>query len=138
MAGLVSNTVYLKVDTVNVSAFYTDVKLSAKNSVRDNTAGSAATHVSKAAGLDEYSFDLTLIYDDTSLATYLSLLKPGSKYVFEIGTEGNTAGKPRHQQTCIVESVSTAIKVDKDLIAFSISISGAAAPTVNMFAGGVY
>jgi hypothetical protein len=138
MAVLADNSAYLSLDGVDVSGLITEVKPKGKNNVRETTHGAGATHVQRAAGLDDYSFDATVVYDDAQIATYIQKLKPGAIYTMEYAPEGRTAGKPKHVQSVIVEGNDHAIKIEKDMVAFNLSLLGQDAPTSNMYSGAVY
>lgn len=138
MAAVANNNVYLSLDGVDVSGLITNVKPKGKNSVRETTHGANVSHIQRAAGLDDYSFDVTVVYDDTTLSTYIQKLKPGTTYVMEYAPNGKTAGSPKHIQSVIVEGNDHEIKIEKDLIAFNLSLLGADAPTSDMYTGAVY
>lgn len=140
MAQYNGNTILLKFDSVVCDALFQSVNAQPKNEIQDITAGSGVTHRQKAAGLDDYSFEITIIYDSTAatLASYIQKLKPGATFVLEYGPQGNAASNPRHVQTVIVEEAPFEVSVEKSPVAFKMKVSGSAAPSVNMYAGGVY
>lgn len=138
MAVVADNNVYLSLDGVDVSGFITEVKPKTKNNIRETSHGANITHVQREPGLDDYSWDATLVYDDSSIATYIQKLKPGAKYTMEYAPNGRTTGQPKHIQSVIVEGNDHTIKVEKDMVAFSLNLLGQDAPTYNMFAGAVY
>lgn len=141
MATLADNKGVLIIDTVDVSGFWTELKPKTKNNTKETSAGANITHVQRAKGLDDYSFDATIVYDDISatLQSYIQKMKVGNKYIVEYYPEGKVAGKPKHIQSMIVDSVNgPSQKVEKDLITFELSLSGADAPTSDMYLGAVY
>jgi hypothetical protein len=141
MATLNDNKGVLIIDSVDVSGYWTELKPKAKNNVKEISAGANITHVQRGKGLNDYSFDATIVYDDVSatLQSYLVKLKPGNKYIVEYYPEGKVTGKPKHVQSMIVDSVNgPSQKVEKDLVTFEISFSGADAPTYDMYDGAVY
>lgn len=134
---LTGNSWYVTIDSVLVSTYLTDVALSPKNDVKDVTTG-GATHMVRQSGLDDYSAKLTVGYETSAISTFVQKLKPGATYTFEFGPESNASGKPRHVQSMIVESSDMSMSADKKFVTFDLSLSGADAPSVNMYAGGVY
>ena len=69
--------------------------------------------------------------------THLPLLKPGV-HTLTYGPESNTAGKPKHVVSIIIESLSNGVKVDKSQMKYEAPFVGRAAPTTDMYAGGVW
>lgn len=132
------NTVFLKLDSTEVDAYFVDVSVSASNSPVDTTAGSGTDWNMRAAGLNDISFSITLMYDAANVQTYIQKIAPGSIVTLEYGPEDAVSGKPRHVQSCIVSSNDHGETVTKDAVKFSLTLDGADAPSVNMFAGGVY
>ncbi len=138
MAVVADNAVYISLDGVDVSGFITSVKPKGKNNIRETSHGANITHVQREPGLNDYSFDVTVVYDNPAITTYIQKLKPGAKYVFEYAPNGRTAGQPKHIQPVIVEGNDHEIKVEKDMVAFNLSVLGQDAPTSNMYDGATY
>lgn len=138
MATYAENTVYLKLDSTEVDAYFVDVQLSASNSAVDITAGSGTDWNMRAAGLNDVSMSVTLMYDTANVQTYIQKLAPGAVVTVEYGPEDAVSGKPRHVQSMVVTSNDHGVRVTKDAVQFSLTLDGADAPSVNMFAGGVY
>ena len=138
MAKYNGNGVYVTLDGVNVSAYYTEVSLQGDVEAIEVTAGAGTTHKQFNAGLNSTAFDLTLYYEDTSatLATYLPKLKAGSKYTVVFGPEGAVTGKPKHEQMMLVQSVDgPMVGVAKPFVVFSLSLIGADAPVSDLTTG---
>lgn len=138
MATLNANTIYLTIGGTNFSTYWVSVKLNGKNNVKEITAGSGTTHVERAGGLDDYSFDIVIVYESTLGTTHIQKFTPGTVYALEWGPESNVSGKPRHVQDVIIEEAPFEVNVEKDKVAFEIKASGAAAPSVNIYTGGAY
>lgn len=138
MATYADNTVYLKLDSTEVDAYFRDVQLSASNSAVDTTAGSGTDWNMRAPGLNDMSISITLMYDAANVQTYIQKIAPGATISIEYGPEDAVSGKPRHVQSFVITSVDHQVQVSKDAVMFSIGGDGADAPSVNMFAGGVY
>lgn len=138
MATYADNNFYLKLDSTEVQAFITEVNPSFSNDEVETTAGAGTDWKMRAAGLSDAEFAISLMYDVTSVPTYIQKIAPGATVTLEFGPEGATSGKPRHVQSVVISSVDHTVSVDKSAVVFSISARGAAAPSVNMMAGGVY
>jgi hypothetical protein len=138
MATLAKNNVYLALDGVDVSGVWVSVKPKGKNNTRETTAGANTTHVQRQPGLNDYSFDVSFAYDDATIASYIQKLKPGAVVSMEYAPDGRTAGKPKHIQSVIVDSVDGEQNVDKSPFIWSGSLLGAAAPSFDMWAGATY
>jgi len=133
------NTPYIAIDGVNIGAYWCEANPSVKNSTMDVTAGTGAVHKQMAAGLNETAWKVTLAYIVGSVGALLGgLLAPGTLHTLEYGPEGNVSTKPRHVQQIVWSDGGFTQKVVKDKVMFAMSAVGAAAPTVDMFSGGVY
>lgn len=129
-AGLNSNNWYLTIDGTDVSEWVVDLTLSPSIASQDITAGANSTDIARGEGLRDHSLDFTLAYTRSAQATILPLVEVGT-HTFIIGIDGNTAGRPKHQQSMIIEGNPISMNVTKELMAFSISAVGAAAPVYN-------
>lgn len=137
MAQYADNDVYLDIDGTQVDAYFIDVQLEPTIASVETTAGSGTDHVTRAAGLKDHTISFTLTYDVTFVSTLLPLIKPGVHAV-TYGPEDNTTGKPKHVQSFIFEGAPHQVQVDKQMVQYSVSGSAAAAPTTDMFNGGVW
>jgi len=137
MAAFSGNNIFLSIDGVDHSAYFTTLNLEPSNEEQDITRGSGTAHRQRASGLDDTSFSATLSYDVTNISTQLPRFRPGIHAV-EIGPEGAVAGKPRHVQNFHFDSAPFEISVEKTHVTFQIEGSGSEAPSVDMFAAGVY
>ena len=79
----------------------------------------------------------TLVYDATNASTYIPLMKAGA-HTLTLGVEGNGTGQPKHVQAVLFTGLPLTVTVGKDLVLYESSWEGAAAPTTDMFAGGVW
>jgi len=137
MATYNGNGVYIAIDSTSVGAYWKQVEITSSMDEVDVTAGSSAEFRERAGGLRDYSYSITLVYDDADLATYIQKVRPGI-HTLEIGPEGTTVGKPKMLQSVLITEVPFEVSVEKTEVVFNISAVGAAAPTTDMFAGGVY
>lgn len=137
MAEYAGNNFYLKIDSTDMSAYVVDGTLTPKVNEVDTTAGAGTTYMKRQAGLKDTSGSWTIAVDDTNFPAQIAACQPGV-HTIEWGPQGATTGKPRHVQSMLISEAPIDTKVTKDMHAFKVSASGAAAPTVDMMAGGVY
>lgn len=138
MVALAENNAYIKLDTVEVQAYFKEVSIQPSNSAVDITAGAGTDDVQRAPGLNDHKFSATLSYDLTNVQSYIQKIKVGQVVVLDYGPESNTAGKPRHTQAFVITAADHTVSVDKSHVTFSVSGEGAAAPTNNMYAGAIW
>ncbi len=79
MATYADNTVFLKIDSVEVDAYFVDVDLTGSNSPVDTTAGSGTDWNMRAPGLNDASINITLMYDVSAVQTYIQKIAPGAR-----------------------------------------------------------
>lgn len=138
MAQLNTNAIYLTVDGVAVASYFTDVKLEQSASPVDVTHG-AAVNVQRNDGLHDGTISITLGYDIANVSSYMQHIRKGLTVAVDYGPEGNTAGKPRHTQSFLLTKVAGPdTDSKKSYVTFAISGDASDAPTVDMYAGGVF
>lgn len=137
MATLAGNGAYLSVDGTDVSAYSIVFEPEQSAVSHDITAGFGATYVERAPGLKDFKGKFTLVYDTTLITTHIQKVAAGDAATTWIWCpEGNTGGKPKHEQSCIITNVSgPRVHVDKSLTVLEVSVEGAAAPAGDMYAG---
>jgi hypothetical protein len=138
MAQYADNNVYLKLDSVQVDAYFKKVKLSPSNNSVDTTTGSGVDWMQRQPGLNDMGIDIDLGYDAAQIQNYIQKIAVGQVVTVEYGSEGNTSGKPRHVQAFNITKADHEVSVDKSHVVFSISGESADSPSVNMYAGAVY
>ena len=140
MATLNSNNVYLSWDGTRIDGYWTgEVNKSETVNTVDVTAGSGATHIERASGLLDNSLSFNIVYDDADLATYVGKLKAGTKGTLIFGPEGNGSGKPKHEGSMILQSVTgPQPTIEKGMVMFELSFEGAAAPTATIANGDTF
>lgn len=139
MPSLAENVIYWKIDGVEVQADFTDVNLVENAASSDTTHGSGTDWEEKSPGLLNCKLSGTLMYNTSNIQAQIQHLAAAQVVSMEIGMEGNTSGKPRHVQDFHIDSVDPGtVTVKKDPVMIKITASSSGAPSVNMFAGGVY
>lgn len=137
MATYNGNNAYIDIDGTRIDTYFVNVSLNPSIETVDITAGSGATHRQRATGLKDNGGSMQIAYDDTNIATILPLVAPGA-HTLTYGPEGNSAGKPKHVQAIIISGAPHTVAVSKDMVVFDVSFEAAAAPTTDMFNGGVW
>ncbi len=138
MATYADNDIFLKMGTTEVQAYFRNVQLSLSNSPVDTTAGAGSNWTERAPGLNDASISISLVYDAADLQTYIQKIAQGQTITIEYGPEGSVSGKPRHVQDFVISQNQHSTNVDKSVVEFSITGDAAAAPSVDMSAGGVF
>jgi hypothetical protein len=139
VATLADNNVYIAIDGVAVSAYFRTCTPNRSSESIDVTAGAGVDHMLRAPGLIDTQFSIKITYDDTAVQSYITHIAAGQVVSLEWGPQGASSGKPRHvQNVLITASNMTEFNVDKAMIEFDITCEGAAAPSVDMWSGGVY
>lgn len=130
MAVTNSNSGYLSWNGFNISGYWTEqLKYDPSVNTEDVTAGAGATHVARLPKLKDNKMGFMVMYDDSTISTYVQNLKEGTVGVLIYGPEGNATGKPCFTGSMILESLSFSQSIDKTKLAFDLSFVQAAAPT---------
>lgn len=137
MAQYNGNGIYLDIDGTQVDARFIEFTFETAMESVETTAGSSTVHRARAEGLKDTSATLRLGYDTTTIATDLPLIEVGT-HTYTYGPEGTNTGKPKHVQSFICTGVSHGLTVDKQHVILEASLEAAAAPTTDMYAGGVW
>lgn len=139
MPVLADNNAKLIVDGVTVDAYFKNVQLQRTSESVDVTGGAGVDHMLRSPGLIDTQITITVQYETALIQTYIQHISAGQVVVIEYGPEGATSGKPRHVQSFLITSSNASEQnVAKDEVTFEITGEGAAAPSVDMYAGGVY
>jgi hypothetical protein len=130
MAVTNTNSVYLSWNGFNISGYWAE-ELNYEPSVdsEDMTAGAGATHVARLPKLKDNKMGFMVMYDDSTIATYVQNLKEGTVGTLIYGPEGSTTGKPCFTGSMLLESIKFSQSVDKKKLAFEVSFLQAATPT---------
>lgn len=136
MATYADNNWYLDIDGTNVSAYLKRIRLEPTIATVETTAGSGTDNRSRAVGLKDHTISFDIVHSDTA-AWALTLVTPGAHTV-TYGPEGSSAGKPKHVQSFIFTGAPHETVVEKSVVMYSVSGEGAATPTTDMFASGVW
>ncbi len=136
MATYAENVWYLDIAGTDVSAYVTRISLEPSIDTVETSAGSGVDHRTRVVGLKDHTLSFDIIHSD-SAAYALTLLALAAKTI-TYGIEGNASGKPKHVQSFILDGVPHETNVEKGLVSYGVSCTAAAAPSTDMFAGGVW
>jgi hypothetical protein len=137
MATYNGNDAYISIDGTSLATYFVSLSYEPSLETVDVTAGSSTTWRERAEGLKDASATLTVVYDVAYAATMLPLVEVGTHSII-YGPEGSATGKPKHAQSFIITSVPHEVNVEKSRVALTCSMEAAAAPTTDMFSGGVW
>ncbi len=135
---LQDNTLHLQLGSWTVTTEFVEVEFQQSNNTQEITAGVGQASVQRGEGLDDHTFNITVMYDTVLSPSVFTQMKAGTILAFDFGPEDNTAGKPRHTQNVIIQNNSFGKNVDKSPTSFQIQVQGADTPTTDMFAGGTW
>lgn len=139
MSRLAQNDAFLSIDGTTMNTWAIEFAPDISSAEIDTTAGFDTDWTSTAPGLKTFKGKMTIVYETADIATYLPLLQPGATRTVIYGPEGNTAGKPKHNQSCVFTKLSgPKVNVDKSLTIFEVDVTGTGTPTTNLYAGGVW
>lgn len=138
MAHLQGNDIYLEFDGQDVSSEWMSGTWGETVTDQTLSAGSGLTHEEHGPGLYAFTFNFTLEYDTTTLANYLTDVRPGA-HTMIVGPEGNTTGDPKDNRPVLITSINIEGQgVEKTPVNVSISGVGNGTPTTDFFAGGTW
>ncbi len=137
MARYNGNGIFLSIDGNTITGSWKEVELTSSIEEIDTTQGVGQTYLQRSEGLRDVAITLMVGYDPDTVQAQLAMLRPGIHTVV-FGPEGNSAGKPRHEQAFLFTEAPLGQDVKKKEVVFTVSGSGADAPTVDMFNGGVF
>lgn len=142
MATLNHNRQYLAFDGVDFSAYYTDrIQYTRHVTLHDITSGANITHETLAAGIEHTRIVFAVVYDTADIDLYKQVLQPGHTGMLIYGPDGNAAGKPKHEQWCILERIDgPSPTIEQDHVMLVLTFRGAAAPvsTITGSSAGVF
>lgn len=140
MATLNGNNAYLAFAGIDLSGYFTDqIDKTVSNETQEITAGSGATHVERAPGLNDNTISFSVVYDAATLSTYRSALITGTEGTVVFGPEGQVVGKPKFECSMILKEVKGPNPtIDKQKVMFELSFDGAAAPTATIEGGSTF
>ena len=135
MAVTNTNDAFMSINGTDVSADWTELKLDHKRPSVKADRGSS-DWVQKLSGLDEFSGDITLVYDDSAVPTAVQALFDNANVAVIYGPQGNTSGTPKHEQNFVLTGIGFTQMTDKsNMLVFKCSVESTGAPTSNMLSG---
>lgn len=134
------NDIYLTINSVDVTARWRSIEMSMSIGDEDVSAGAGVEWEKHASKLKNVSATVTLVYDDTNAASDLfNLVVAGDVVAVVYGPEGNTAGKPKHDQDFKINSISgPSMNHDKTLVTLAWEMISSNAPRSNIYEGDTF
>jgi hypothetical protein len=139
MAAFNGNNPYLTINGHDVGGIWRNFELSESTDTEDTTAGAGVTHVNRAPKLQSNTAKATVVYDaSTAVADLTALYHDGDTVAVVWGIEGNTNGKPKHDQDWVVTGIKVSQAHDKAAVVLELDFESDGAPRSNMYAGDVW
>ena len=136
MAVYNGNDVFLAINGLNVSAWYTDeVTYTENRNQQDTTAGAGSVGVKRQDGLLDCALELMLVHDKDDWNRYKSVFQGGPKTVI-YGPEGSGTGKPRFECIMSIESITHGVSIEKTKVAHTVSFVQREDPTATVYLQG--
>ena len=140
MAEYNGNSIYLRVNDVNVEALWKQMDISKGVADVEVTAGAGSTHEEHAAGLKSGKAKLTLAYNDTQAATDIAALHVATEVIAVVyGPEGNAAGKPCDNRNWLITNIAgPSTQVAKEPVLLEFDLVGTGVPTKDLHKGDTF
>lgn len=137
MATYNDNNVYLSVDGVDVSAYFTDqLTYDETTEEQDTTAGANADYRTTGNGLRSLSLRLMLVHDTADWNSYKSIFVPDAFLNVIYGPNGNTQGEPKFEGVCtITDGPRHVVSIDKTKVAHEVTFKSSQAPVATIYRG---
>ena len=134
------NNVYLTINAVDVKARWRSMEMKQETGDEDVSAGANVAWEKHASKLKKITATVTLIYDDATAAADMAALVTATDVVAIVhGPEGNTAGKPKHDQDFLMTSVDgPKTNHDKTLVTLVYECVSTGVPRSNFYAGATF
>jgi hypothetical protein len=137
MAEYNGNSVYLRMNSINVESLWKKMDISKSVADVEVTAGSGTVYEEHAAGLKGATAKITLAYNDTQAATDMAALYTALEVIPVVyGPEGNTAGKPCDSRNWLITGISgPSTQVSKEPVILEFDLVGTGTPTKDIHKG---
>lgn len=140
MAEFNGNSIYLRMNAINVEALWKKMDISQAVGDEEVTAGSGSTHEEHAAKLIAAKAKITLAYNDAQAATDMAALWSASHVIAVVyGPEGSAAGKPCDNRNWLITNIAgPSTDVAKTAAVLEFDLVGTGTPTKNIHAGDTF
>lgn len=134
------NNIYLMLNAVDVRARWRSMEMTLNIGDENVSSGAGVSWEKHASKLKSISATVTLVYDDTAAANDMAALVTANDIVAVIyGPEGNTVGKPKHDQDFKVNSVAgPTTNHDKTLVTLTYTLISTDEPRSNIYDGDTF
>lgn len=133
------NNVYLEIEGLDVGGIFRQFSPNLNTGDENVSHGAGVDWEKHAAKLSNVQATIIIVYDTDRVSNDMtSILDNGKGQVVTVKycPEGNTAGKPVHEQDFLITSVNgPTTNHDKTLVTYEISCISTGEPTSNMYAG---
>jgi hypothetical protein len=137
MAEYNGNSIYLRMNAINVESLWKSMDIQQSIGDEDVTAGAGSVWEEHAGKLRGAKAKITLAYNDTQAATDMAALYTSNSVIAVVyGPEGNTVGKPCDSRSWLITGVSgPSTNVEKNMVVLEFELVATGTPTKNIFAG---
>jgi len=126
------------IDGVTINAEFIEVSLKRQNEVKDASRGTGSDKQVQA-GQNSTTINFTLAYNIGTVQNIITHIQPGARVQIEYGPEQAVAGKPRHVQYFLIDSLDGPKQnTKKDVVNFVGSGQSDGTASVDFYTGGVY
>lgn len=134
------NNIHLTMNGVDVKARWRSCELKLNIGDEDVSAGAGIEWEKHASKLRNIGATVTLVYDDTTAAADIAALFTTNDIIPLVhGPEGNTAGKPKHDQDFKINAVNgPTTNHDKTLVTFEYDLISTGVPRSNIYEGDTF
>lgn len=137
MAEYNGNSIYLRMNGINVESLWKQMDISLSVGDEDVTAGSGTAYEEHAAKLRAAKAKITLAYNDAQAATDMAAQYAASMVIPVVyGPEGNTAGKLCDNRNWLITGISgPSTNVDRSAVVLEFDLVGTGTPTKDIHKG---
>lgn len=134
------NAVYLTMNAVDVRARWRNFEMKLNIGDEDVSAGAGIEWEKHASKLRNIGGKITLVYDDLTAAADQAALYTATDIIAVVhGPEGNTAGKPKHDQDFKINSINgPTTNHDKTLVTLEYDVISTNEPRSNFYVGDTF
>jgi hypothetical protein len=140
MAEYNGNDIYLRVNAVDVEGRWREFDMSLDRGDEDVSAGAGIEWEKHNDKLKSVKAKLSVIYDDVAAAAdFAALWTVTGKVAVIYGPEGSATGKPCHNQSFLITSISgPTTGHDKPAVMVEMDMISTGVPTKNIYAGDTF
>ncbi len=140
MAEYNGNSIYLRMNGVNIESLWKMMDIGKGVNDVDVTAGAGTEYEEHAAGLKSGKAKITLAYNDAQAATDLAAVHTQNEIIAVVyGPEGSTVGKPCDNRNWLITNIAgPSTKVEKEPVLLEFDLVASGTPTKDIHKGDTF